>query len=181
MPSLASQHIVQTRKESVEARQLCIVQRIAPRKLGQKGDVIVIIPHSMRNQVVDAFCVLLDCNLVERLDRYVAHCAIRLGHDESLVPVVGRRRDYFVEVLGRAPTTYLVDTRHRQVFSNEHQVARYAGWVHNLLLVLMSGGQDAVFCCPVADGLHESLAIKRGVQAEKEVPRVCSLFSNVVP
>ena len=45
----------------------------------------------------------------------------------------------------------------------------------------MASSHDAVFRCPVADGLHETLAIKRGVQAEKEVPCVCCLVAYIVP
>ena len=90
MASFASQHIVQSRKEGVEAGQLGVVERIAPRQFGQEGDVAIVVPDGMGNQMVDALRVLLDGYLIERLDRDVAHSAVRFGHDEGLVPIVGR-------------------------------------------------------------------------------------------
>ena len=135
----------------------------------------------MRDEVVDAFGVLLDGYLVERLHRDVAHRAIRLGHDVSLVPVVGRRGDDFVEVLRRTSAAYLVDAGHREVLADKHQVASHTGGVHNLLLVLMAGGEDAVLSRPVADGLHEALAVERGVQAKEEVSGPCRRAAYVVP
>ena len=131
--------------------------------------------------MVDALRVLLDGYLVERFHRDVAHSAIRLGHDVGLIPVVGRRGHDFVEVFGRATATYLVDTRHRQVFPDEHQVARHTGWIHYFFLILMTCSKDAMRCRPVADGLHEALAIECGVQAKEEVPGICCLVSYVVP
>lgn len=181
VPAGPGKHIVQPREETIEPRQLSIVQRVAPRQLGQEGHVPVIIPYGMRYEVVHALGVLLHGHLVHRLHRDVPHGPVGLRHHIVLVPAVGRGGHHLIEILGGAPAPNLVDARHRQVLARLHQVARHARGVGNLLLVLVPCGQNAVAGGPLADGAHEGPGIELGAQAEEPVARSRGDGADVVP
>ena len=181
MTSRTGQHVVQTGQKCVETGQILVIKGIAPGEFGQESHITVIVPYSMRDKVVDTLGVLLYGNLVQLLNRDIAHSAVRLGHHIGLVPVMGRGGNHLIEVLGRPAATYLVDTRHGQMFAYQHKVAGDAGRIGNLLLILMAGGKDTVSGSPVADCLHKALTIQGGVHSEEQITRIGGRGPDVIP
>ena len=92
----------------------------------------------MRYQLVHTLGILLCGDVVHTLHRDIPHVAVSLGHHICLVPVIGRRRHYLIEMFGRTVAPDLVDTRHAHVFPHKHEVARHAHRIEHLLLVLMA-------------------------------------------
>ncbi len=98
-----------------------------------------------------------------------------------MIPVVGRRADYFVEFLGRPVASDFVDSRNILVFEAFHQVGGSSDRVFDLFVILMSGRNDAVRFAPLADRFRISRCVKLGPQTEQGVPRGLRFRADVVP
>ena len=83
-----------------------------------------------------------------------------------MIPVVGRRADYFVEFLGRPVASDFVDSRNILVFEAFHQVGGSSDRIFDLFVILMSGRNDAVRFAPLADRFRISRCVKLGPQTE---------------